>query len=880
MPRLINSSLILLGVIPSLVGGVVLFGWYSNNASLIQVQPSFAPMQHNTALGFILAGLSLVFLNLKFLKVSSFSGLLVLLLGAITLFEYIFGVNIGLDELFIESYIDVKTSHPGRMAPNTALCFTLAGGILALGTRTSETEKKTFDAIEFIGAVVIGLGTVAFLGYLFELEYAYGWANLTRMAIHTSIGFIIVGTTLVLYVSKQREMSASPRFPIFIAISLMVISLSFWKALNVEQDNHTKKLIKSEVLNLESQLIYSLEQSILALERLKSRREKGLYANSVEWQEDITNYSSHKKEILAIELVDINYIVRQIMPIQGNEAATNLDLSLLEHRKSVLDNAKASGKTEITNMINLVQGGKGFLSALPIFVDQNFEGFILGVFDLNKLVDTFATANIFKAISVAFGNSENDIQTWVRLHNGFMQFKSSMNYRGVKFNAKYLVNPTLFGDEKSYYPTIIGCAGIILSLILAQLIYLKERSKFQSELQLREASEKALITKKLEASENYLEKVVEDLMDALVSIDTRGVINLINPEAERLFGYDSSELIGHNVSILMPEPDSSKHDNYIKNYLKTGESKIIGIGREVDARKKNGSLLPIHLSISQIVSDNEITFIGIVHDITERKKYERELNNYKNHLEELVDKRTSDLDSSRAQLAHADKLNSLGKLTASIAHEFNNPLQGVQMALELIGDDRHKKERQIQFKSLALRECTRMTDLILQLQNIYRPTSGKFAFVDINRTIGEVLLLCQKPILERGIQIQTKLDSNIPNFLVIEDQIKQVILNLIHNAEESIHDPKGKKLISISTKYVKSSLQIIIQDSGEGIIEDQLGQIFEPFHTTKSNASGTGLGLSVSYGIIENHGGKIDVASNIGEGTIFTVSIPNREIKS
>jgi len=259
-----------------------------------------------------------------------------------------------------------------------------------------------------------------------------------------------------------------------------------------------------------------------------------------------------------------------------------------------------------------------------------------------------------------------------------------------------------------------------------------------------------------------------------------------------------------------------------------------------------------------------------------RIQVEKELEIHRSHLEELVEERTSELRSSQVQLAHADKLNSLGKLTASIAHEFNNPLYGVQMALELIGDDQHDEDHHEKFRSLGIKECKRMADLIRQLQTFYRPTSGEAKPVYINRIIEEILLFSEKQIKERDITIKTKLSSNIPEILLTEDQIKQVLLNLIHNAEESILDSQSEKFIMISTQYKNSSLEIIIQDSGVGIPEGQIENIFEPFHTTKSTVSGTGLGLSVSYGIVKSHGGKIRVTSELGKGTTFTVSIPDK----
>jgi hypothetical protein len=222
------------GILPTLLGVIVLVGWYAENETLIQVSPAFVPMQYNTALGFLASGigLSLVLRPID-LGARVFAGLTTLI-GVLTLFEYGVGVDLGIDQLLMDHYITVATSNPGRMAPNTALCFALAGtGVLI--SRGSLIARHKLAVVGMLGSLVFGLGVIAFSGYFIGLETAYGWGNLTRMAVHTSAGFIVLGIGLIAYVWDQvtdRSGLFPPWFSIVVCIVVLTVTVSLWQALN------------------------------------------------------------------------------------------------------------------------------------------------------------------------------------------------------------------------------------------------------------------------------------------------------------------------------------------------------------------------------------------------------------------------------------------------------------------------------------------------------------------------------------------------------------------------------------------------------------------------------------------------------------------------
>ncbi|MBE9522666.1 MAG: ATP-binding protein, partial [Proteobacteria bacterium] len=208
---------------------------------------------------------------------------------------------------------------------------------------------------------------------------------------------------------------------------------------------------------------------------------------------------------------------------------------------------------------------------------------------------------------------------------------------------------------------------------------------------------------------------------------------------------------------------------------------------------------------------------------------------------------------------------------ASLAHEFGNPLYGIKGVLTSIAQQDPLPEDHVRMASMAMDECDRMSHLLQSLKDFNRPTSGEKTLTNLNRAIDDIIIFSRRNLERKAIVIKKDYDPVLRPIMVITDQIKQVIMNLINN---SIHACAKGGVISISTSANENNAIIRIRDNGHGIKEGDLPHIFEPFFTTKNIAMGTGLGLSVSYGIIRRHGGTIEVKSKPGEGATFTITLP------
>lgn len=268
--------------------------------------------------------------------------------------------------------------------------------------------------------------------------------------------------------------------------------------------------------------------------------------------------------------------------------------------------------------------------------------------------------------------------------------------------------------------------------------------------------------------------------------------------------------------------------------------------------------------------------LGAQKDFVEQRVRERtaDLKQANQQLKkEIAERKRSEkeLQKVHQQLLHSEKLSALGQLAASIAHEFNNPLMGIRNTLEQVQQGTALEDSLAELVELSINESNRVMNLAHQLKDFYRPSSGTPQPLNIHDAIDDMLMLKKNDFRKENIQLNKEYSEHLPNVRVVEDQFKQVILNLLQNANEACL--KGGEL-TIRTEVFDSSIEVAIKDNGQGIKQKYMDKIFDPFFTTKGEVKGTGLGLSVSYGIIKKHGGDLKARSTEGEGSQFIISLP------
>ena len=351
------------------------------------------------------------------------------------------------------------------------------------------------------------------------------------------------------------------------------------------------------------------------------------------------------------------------------------------------------------------------------------------------------------------------------------------------------------------------------------------------------------------------------------------MIKSFNSAAEGMFGYTSDEVIGKNVSILMPSPYCVEHDDYIARYLKTRQPRIIGIGREVVAQRKNGVTFPIDLAVSEV--DHLGLFTGIIRDLTERKRAEEELDNAKAEL--------------LAQTLFTQRLSALAIMAGGIAHELNQPLSSIRLYAETIRNviqsrDTVDTSRILGTLNKIIGQVDRSSRIIDHMRDFASDKRAQStAQVEAYKVVDKVLELLGQQLRNHNIKIVNEIK---PGIEVRADQtrLEQVFVILISNAKDSIdhttYTPDEHGRIRVSSHLRGDSVLLRIEDNGSGVHEDVRNHLFEPFVTTKGPHKGMGLGLSICHGILKDYNATIHLKKTNEDGSVFELRFPNEKGKT
>ncbi|MFY8032667.1 MAG: sensor histidine kinase [Devosia sp.] len=377
--------------------------------------------------------------------------------------------------------------------------------------------------------------------------------------------------------------------------------------------------------------------------------------------------------------------------------------------------------------------------------------------------------------------------------------------------------------------------------------------------QLRLRSELAEVSKSLDERDAHLQSILDTVIDATVVIDAEGGILSFNTSAVRQFGYQSEEVIGRNVSVLMPEPYGTQHDGYLTRYLTTGEKRIIGIDRVVVGRRKDGSTFPMKLAVGEVRSGDRIYFTGFIRDLTEQEES------------------AAKLGQARSELARLARLNELGEMASTLAHELNQPLsaianyvQGCRRMLEKL-DDEHARRLRGALDETA-RQAIRAGDIIRHLREFVTRGETDKAPEDIKQLVEEAGALALVGSRERGIKSVFEFGADSGMVLADGVQIQQVLINLMRNAMEAMRDSPRRELVVRTRPLPDDRMLVEVEDTGPGISEEVAERLFQPFVTSKPG--GMGIGLSISKRIIESHGGELTMHRNQAGGATFSFTLP------
>ncbi|MGE0044655.1 MAG: PAS domain S-box protein [Hyphomonadaceae bacterium] len=414
---------------------------------------------------------------------------------------------------------------------------------------------------------------------------------------------------------------------------------------------------------------------------------------------------------------------------------------------------------------------------------------------------------------------------------------------GILGNIAFAASGGISGDE---------AAGIFLFALIAIGV-----AAFGEQMR-RVNLEAAISNDDLRAREAHLQSILATVPDAMIVIDERGVIQSFSAAAERLFGWRQAEIVDQNVKTLMPNPYRDGHDGYLARYMRTGERRIIGIGRIVTAQRRDGSTFPIELAVGEMISGEQRFFTGFIRDLTERQETEA-------RLQEL-----------QSELVHVSRLTALGEMSSALAHELNQPLTAINNylsgAVRMLEDESAGPGRVREALSKAGAQALRAGEIIRRLRDFVARRETESRPESLAKLIEEASALALVGAKEAAVRYRFAPDPGADQVFVDRVQVQQVLLNLMRNAIDAMAGAARRDL-TVTTRPAENFMaEIAVADTGPGLAPEIAAKLFQPFVTTKT--SGMGVGLSISRTIVEAHGGRIWVEDNPGGGAVFKVTLP------
>ena len=382
---------------------------------------------------------------------------------------------------------------------------------------------------------------------------------------------------------------------------------------------------------------------------------------------------------------------------------------------------------------------------------------------------------------------------------------------------------------------------------------------------IQDINEEKQIEEALRRRENHLRSILDTVPDAMIVIDGTGIIQSFSAAAERMFGYPEAEAIGQNVRVLMPEPDRTRHDGYIARHRRTGERRIIGIGRIVTGKRRDDTTFPMHLSVGEMETGGEPFYTGFIRDLTEHQQTQAKLH-------EL-----------QSELMHVSRLTAMGEMASALAHELNQPLAAISNYMKgsrrlLAGSRAPNIEKIESAMDRAAEQALRAGQIIRRLRDFVSRGESERRVESLAKLIEEAGALGLAGAREQSVQLRFNIDPQADQVLVDRVQIQQVLVNLFRNALEAMAQSPRRELVAANRRVADDMIEVEVSDTGPGFHDDVKPNLFQTFFTTKE--TGMGVGLSISRSIIEAHGGRMWAENNDAGGATFRFTLPGAQGES
>lgn len=812
-----RSTIIGITFVVFLLGLMVSIAWPFQLTNILQISPEFVPMQLNTSLSFLFLSSALLAILFRCFKSSLILVVFPLLISVLTGCEYLFGLNLGIDTMFIKPAIMTLTSHPGRMAHNTALCLFFSSlGILCLGS--SNLRQRPCLISNEMGTLVASFGLISLLGYFTGSKAILHWGSFTIMAIHTAFGCLALGIAIIL-ASYHKDCIECQFFQIpkyHTNITLGLGALLFYLYLIVrgeEQFYHSNS--KADILVL----ILGIVIVIIVHYLLKSRH---YFLNQS------LKLAREKEMILrAKKVIELSQKIDQLLVIHHHSPEKMLNEILQGVCQSLQWEIGIFWKVEKDDLILSTSWQTdtpehhSFVDKSMLFKFQKGVGLPGRVWQKEKslwISDVVDGKNFPSSSFAAEAQVYGAFAFPVRVGNDVIGV--------IEFFSNKIEEP-----NEDILREFDG-----IGMRLGQLI-----SQFNTEHEL------------VKSKKSFEQLNMAIMSSAIVAMtDLQGRYVMVNDKFINISGYTEEELLGHGFKLIDTGFHSHVFIQNVWNYLMAGN---IWTG-EIRNRRKDGSYFWSNSTIVPL-KDNEnriINLLSIFYDITQMKEAE-------------------------AQLIYSSKLAAIGEMSSGIAHEINNPLSVISGQIDLIkmqSLNQHLTKEKLDTGFDRIQEMVkRITKIVHGLRSFSRSDdSAAFQNYSLKTILDDSLELCRERFRngDVGLEINCAEDYTIK---CNPTQISQVIINLLNNSFDAIHE-LPEKWVKLNVTAQSGRLICSFTDSGKGISDEILVNLMSPFFTTKGPGKGTGLGLSISKGIVEKHGGEFYYDKN-SANTSFVMTLPIKD---